>query len=185
MLFPHSYDKINFRLVLSTNKWYFKLILFTQEQFLLCWHSRGGLSTSCGRSPHMPRPQRIIKHRQTICKKNMQLDHPELLSAFSQLQRLPPATRESLNQKKHKGEAQRFSDTFSLLHKENTPFSSVRTNYELYSRRKANYSLPSNLSCSPQSLAVVSVRSWRVFYSRLLSCSSSIRCSQHTACLPS
>jgi len=58
-------------------------------------------------------------------------------------------------------------------------------NYELLSRRKANYSLPSNLSCSPESLAVGSARSWRVLHSHLLFCSSSIRCSQHAACLPS
>lgn len=56
----------------------------------------------------MPEPQKIIKYRKTICKKNVHLDHPALLSAFSQLQMLPPATRESVNQKKQKGEASRF-----------------------------------------------------------------------------
>lgn len=38
----------------------------------------------------------------------MSLDHPALLSAFSQLQIFPPAARESLYQKKQKGEVQIF-----------------------------------------------------------------------------
>jgi len=41
----------------------------------------------------MPEPQKIRKYRKTICKKNMHLDHPALLSAFIQLQVLPPATK--------------------------------------------------------------------------------------------
>lgn len=89
----------------------------------------------------------------------MHLDHPALLSAFSQLQMLPPATRESLNQKKQKGEAEIFRYFQPPPQKNPIPFSSVRMNYELHSRRKANYSLPSNLSCSPEHLAMGSVRS--------------------------
>lgn len=50
----------------------------------------------------------------------MHLDHPAPLPAFSQLQTPPP--RESLNQKKPKGEAEILSDTFSL-HKQLVPFS--------------------------------------------------------------
>lgn len=47
-------------------------------------------------------------YEQQFVKKNMHLDHPALLSAFSQLHMLPPATRESLIQKMQKSEAQRF-----------------------------------------------------------------------------
>lgn len=101
-------------------------------------------------------------YEQQLVKKNMHLDHPALLSAFSQLHMLPPATRESLIQKMQKSEAQRFfqiPSASSTKKKQRIPFSSVRVNYQLHSRRKANYSFPSNLSCSPENLALGSARS--------------------------
>lgn len=132
MAFLYSYDEINFRLKLSIKKWYFKWILFTQKQFLLCWHSHRGLSTRCGRPHRMPEPQKIIKYRKTICKKNRHLDRPAPLICIRSTSNVPTSYKRKLKSEKAKRWGREIlSDTFSLLHKKEFIFlqSEWITNY--------------------------------------------------------
>lgn len=139
----------------------------------------------------MPGPQ-IAKYRNTSCKENLHLDCHALFSAFSQLQIFPPCSRKSLNQRKQKGEAQKSFQLISLQppSQENLFFFLLQikwiTNY-FPEEDYINYILPSHFLCLPESLPVSSVKSQKVFYSHLLSCSSSVKylrqnCSSSWSC---